>query len=244
MLVIVMMMGMAPDTAVTVHAEEAATVEQDAGNSTDGISGMTEEENTTEGITEETTTEELTTEVATTEQKTESEPDSPEEEKEANEKTTEQTETTGSSDVQEPDTADTEQEEDRTEFQTVERYILYCMQNTRVYEMADTASAVLEELKAGDLFTVTAEADAWYRIVYGTEEETGYVEKKEDCFTRELAEEMVMPVAMEEEPAAQQASTSKMIYSDGSWSGGTIWYVNDNDKHYIFCLNSGSTMYS
>lgn len=244
MLVIVMMMGMAPDTAVTVHAEEAATVEQDAGNSTDGISGMTEEENTTEGITEETTTEELTTEVATTEQKTESEPDSPEEEKEANEKTTEQTETTGSSDVQEPDTADTEQEEDRTEFQTVERYILYCMQNTRVYEMADTASAVLEELKAGDLFTVTAEADAWYRIVYGTEEETGYVEKKEDCFTRELAEEMVMPVAMEEEPAAQQASTSKMIYSDGSWSGGTIWYVNDNDKHYIFCLNRGSTMYS
>ncbi len=240
MLVIVMLMGMAPDTAVTVHAEEAATVEQDAGNSTDGISGMTE------GITEDTTTEELTTEVSTTEKQTESEPDSPEEEKEAGkaEKTIEQIDTTKSSGAPEPDTADTEQEEDRTEFQTVERYTLYCMQDTRVYEMADTASAVLEELKAGDLFTVTAEADDWYRIVYGTEEEPGYVEKKEDCFTREPAEEMVMPVAMEEEPVAQQASTSKMIYSDGSWSGGTIWYVNDNDKHYIFCLNRGSTMYS
>ena len=240
MLVIVMLMGMAPDTAVTVHAEEAATVEQDAGNSTDGISGMTE------GITEETTTEELTTEVATTEQQTESVPDSLEGEKEAGkvEKTTEQTGTTESSGAPEPDTADTEQEKDQTEFQTVERYTLYCMQDTRVYQMADTSSAVLEELKAGDCFIVTAEADTWYRIAYGTEEETGYVEKKEGCFTREPEEETDMPVAMEEEPVAQQASTSKMIYSDGSWSGGTIWYVNDKDKHYIFCLNHGSTMYS
>lgn len=246
MLVIVMLIGMAPDTAVTVHAEEAATEEQVTDSSTDGMSGMTEEENTTEGITEETTTEELTTEASTTEQETESEPDSPEEGKEAGkvEKTTEQTEDAGFSDVQEPDTADTEQEEDRTEFQTVERYTLYCMQDTRVYEMADTSSAVLEELKAGDLFTVTAETDAWYRIIYGTEEETGYVEKKEDCFTREPAEETIMPVVMEEEPVAQQAATSKMIYSDGSWSGGIIWYVNDKDKHYIFCLNRGSTMYS
>ncbi len=246
MLVIVMLMGMAPDTAVTVHAEEAATEELAAGSSTNGISGMTEEENTTEGITEETTTEEPTTEVATTEHKTESEPDNPEERKGAGEteKTTEQTETTESHGAPKPDTADTEQEKDQTEFQTVERYTLYCMQDTRVYQMADTSSAVLEELKAGDLFTVTAETDAWYRIVYGTEEETGYVEKKEGCFTREPEEETIIPVAMEEEPAAQQASTSKMIYSDGSWSGGIIWYVNDKDKHYIFCLNRGSTMYS
>lgn len=246
MLVIVMLMGMAPDTAVTAYAKEAITEEQVTDSSTDGTSGMLEEESTTEGITEETTTEELTTEASTTEQETESEPDSPEEGKEAGkvEKTTEQTEDAGFSDVQEPDTADTEQEEDRTEFQTVERYTLYCMQDTRVYEMADTSSAVLEELKAGDLFTVTAETDAWYRIIYGTEEETGYVEKKEDCFTREPAEETIMPVVMEEEPVAQQAATSKMIYSDGSWSGGIIWYVNDKDKHYIFCLNRGSTMYS
>ena len=246
MLVIVMLMGMAPDTAVTVHAEEAATEELAAGSSTNGISGMTEEENTTEGITEETTTEEPTTEVATTEHKTESEPDNPEEGKGAGEteKTTEQTETTESPGAPKPDTADTEQEKDQTEFQTVERYTLYCMQDTKVYQMADTSSAVLEELKAGDLFTVTAETDAWYRIVYGTEEETGYVEKKEGCFTREPEEETIIPVAMEEEPAAQQASTSKMIYSDGSWSGGIIWYVNDKDKHYIFCLNRGSTMYS
>lgn len=246
MLVIIMILGMIPSTAVTVYAEEVATEEQASDSSTDGTSGITEEEKMTESITEETTTEELTTEVATTEQRIESEPESQEEETEAGkaEKTTEQTEDAGASDVQEPDTADTEQEEDRTEFWTVERYALYCMQDTRVYEQADTSSAVLEEFKAGDLFTVTAEADAWYRIIYGTEEETGYIEKKEGCFTREPAEEMVMPVAMEEEPVAQQASTSKMIYSDGSWSGGIIWYVNDKDKHYIFCLNRGSTMYS
>ena len=251
MLVIIMVLGMIPDTAVTVHAEEAVTQEQAAGSSTDGTSGMLEEEKMTESITEEATTEEatteeLTTEVGTTEQKTESEPDSLEGEKGAGkvEKTTEQTEDARSSDVQEPDMADTEQKEHQAEFRTVERYTLYCMQDTRVYELADTASAVLEELKAGDLFTVTAEADAWYRIAYGTEEETGYVEKKEGCFTRELEEEMIMPVAMEEEPAARQSAISKMIYSDGTWSGGIIWYVNDKDKHYIFCLNRGSTMYS
>lgn len=238
MLVIVMLLGMVPNTAVTVYAEEAVTKEQAADSSTDGISGITEEENTTESITEETTTEELTMEVVTTEQKTESESDSQEEEKEAGkaEKTTEQAEDAGSSNVQEPDTADTEVE-NQTEFRTVERYTLYCMQDTRVYQMADTVSVVLEELKAGDLFTVTAEADAWYRIVYGTEEKTGYVEKKDGCFTREPAEETIMPVAMEEELAAQRAGSSKMIYSDGSWSDGTIWYVNDKDKHYIFCLD-------
>lgn len=247
MLVIIMILGMIPSTAVTVHAEEAATQEQAAGSNTDETPGMPEEENTTESITEAATTEELTTEAGTTEQKTENEPDSPEEGKEAGkvEKTTEQTGDAGSSDVQEPDMADTEQEEDRMEFRTVERYTLYCMQNTRVYEQADTASAVLEELAAGDSFTVTAEADAWYRIVYGTEDKTGYVEKKEGCFTRETEEETaVIPMAMEEEPAARQSAISKMIYSDGTWSGGIIWYVNDKDKHYIFCLNRGSTMYS
>lgn len=247
MLVIIMILGMIPSTAVTVHAEEAAIQEQVAGSNTDETPGMPEEENTTESITEAATTEELTTEAGTTEQKTENEPDSPEEGKEAGkvEKTTEHTGDAGSSDVQEPDTADTEQEEDRMEFRTVERYTLYCMQNTRVYEQADTASAVVEELAAGDSFTVTAEADAWYRIVYGTEDKTGYVEKKEGCFTRETEEETaVIPMAMEEEPAARQSAISKMIYSDGTWSGGIIWYVNDKDKHYIFCLNRGSTMYS
>ena len=244
MLVIITILGMIPSTAVTVQAEEAVTQEQAAGSGTDGMPG---EENTTESITEAATTEELTTEAGTTEQKTENEPDSPEEGKEAGkvEKNTEQTEDAGASDVQEPDTADTEQKEYQAEFLTVERYTLYCMQDTRVYEQADTASAVEEELAAGDLFTVTAEADAWYRIIYGTEDKTGYVEKKEGCFTREPGEETeVIPMAMEEVPAARQSAISKMIYSDGTWSGGIIWYVNDKDKHYIFCLNRGSTMYS
>lgn len=40
-------------------------------------------------------------------------------------------------------------------------------------------------------------------------------------------------------------SESHMIYSDGSWSGGTIWYVKSgNSKHYVFCLEKGMTMYS
>ena len=242
MLVIIMVLGMVPDTVVTVHAEEVDIVEQAADNSEESTHDITTEERVTEEAAESVTEPEDETAGEVT---TEERPDDSEDETTGEaEKNTEQTETTESPNVQEPDAADTETEEDRTEFQTVERYTLYCMQNTRVYEMADTASAVVEELKAGDLFTVTAEADDWYRIVYGTEEETGYVEKKEGCFTREPVEETIMPMAMEEEPVAQQASTSKMIYSDGTWSGGIIWYVNDNDKHYIFCLNRGSTMYS
>lgn len=40
-------------------------------------------------------------------------------------------------------------------------------------------------------------------------------------------------------------SESHMIYSDGSWSGGTIWYVKSgNSKHYVFCLEKGMTMYT
>lgn len=37
-----------------------------------------------------------------------------------------------------------------------------------------------------------------------------------------------------------------MVYSDGSWSGGTIWYVKSKSggKHYIFCLDKGKTMYN
>ena len=48
MLVIIMVLGMIPNTAVTVYAEEAVTQEQAAGSSTDGTSGVLEEENTTE----------------------------------------------------------------------------------------------------------------------------------------------------------------------------------------------------
>ena len=231
MLVIIMVLGMVPDMAVTVHAEEAAAAEQAADNSEDSIVDVTTEERVT-GETAE----------GDTEPEDETAGEVTAEEKEANEaeKTIEQTEVIESPDVHEPDT----EEEGQAEFRTVERYTLYCMKDIRVYQMADTASAILEELTEEDFFTVTAESDAWYRIVYGTEEETGYAEKKKGCFTRELEEENIMPMAMEEEPVSQQAGSSKMIYSDGSWSGGIIWYVNDKDKHYIFCLNHGSTMYS
>lgn len=245
MLVIIMVLGMAPDAAVTVHAEETAVTEQGADDREDGTPGITTEEKVTEEITEaDTEPEDEKAREAAPNESTES----PAEEKTAveAEKTTEQAEDTGASDVQEkPDTADTEPEEEQEEFRIVEEYILYCSQRTSVYQMADIDSIVMEELASGECFTVTAENDIWYRIVYGTEEKTGYVEKKEGCFTRKPAEETIMPVMMEEEMVSPQAaSNSKMIYSDGTWSGGIIWYVNPTDKHYIFCLNKGATMYS
>ncbi len=41
-----------------------------------------------------------------------------------------------------------------------------------------------------------------------------------------------------------EAPSDYLICSDGSWSGGTVWYVQPGkSKHYIFCLEKGATMY-
>lgn len=48
----------------------------------------------------------------------------------------------------------------------------------------------------------------------------------------------------EEEMDVLEASGDYLICSDGSWSGGTIWYVQPGgSRHYIFCLEKGATMY-
>ena len=65
-------------------------------------------------------------------------------------------------------------------------------------------------------------------------------------------EEMIKPETVEPETAQQaiqeddtKSSEKKyIIFSDGSWDGGTIWYVNPKNKHYVFCLNHGDTMFT
>lgn len=48
----------------------------------------------------------------------------------------------------------------------------------------------------------------------------------------------------EEKMEVMEASSDYLICSDGSWSGGTIWYVQPGkSRHYIFCLEKGATMY-
>ncbi|MCI8509334.1 MAG: hypothetical protein HFJ06_12350 [Lachnospiraceae bacterium] len=48
----------------------------------------------------------------------------------------------------------------------------------------------------------------------------------------------------EEQIEVLEASSDYLICSDGSWSGGTIWYVQPGkSRHYIFCLEKGATMY-
>lgn len=79
-------------------------------------------------------------------------------------------------------------EEDQEVFRPVEKYTLYCMEDTRVYEEADTASAVAEVLTEGEAFDVTAETDTWYQVLYGTGQKQGFVKKKEGSFTREMPE--------------------------------------------------------
>lgn len=53
MLVIIMVLGMVPNMAVTVHAEEAAAAEQAADNSEDSIADVITEERVTEGTEKE-----------------------------------------------------------------------------------------------------------------------------------------------------------------------------------------------
>lgn len=48
----------------------------------------------------------------------------------------------------------------------------------------------------------------------------------------------------EEQMEVLEASSDYLICSDGSWTGGTIWYVQPGkSRHYIFCLEKGATMY-
>lgn len=252
LLIVSLVLGVCPDVAEAEEVTQDLPVQivVNEKEETEEVSGQTAEK-TTEAVTEDT--EEITTEAveeASTEEETAG---SPAEEQTAGgtgqvtEQTTEQDKEQEKPDGQE-ETSVTEpeeeqQKEDQEIFRPVERYTLYCMEDTRVYEEADTASAVRKELEKGEAFDVTAESDTWYQVIYGTEEEQGFVEKKEGAFTRERPERKADIVEEEtEELVSRTASKSKMIYSDGSWSGGIIWYVDN--KHYIFCLNHGATMYS
>ncbi|MDE6433702.1 MAG: hypothetical protein K2L07_05675 [Lachnospiraceae bacterium] len=243
LLIVSLVLGFCPDVAKAEEIAQDLPVQAvvNTEEDTEEASEQTEEK-TTEAATEETITE--TVEEASTEEVAIV---SPEEEETADGVGQEQKD----SDAQEKPATESVEEQpegDREGFRQVEKYTLYCMEDTRVYEKADAALAVVEVLTAGEAFVVTAETDTWYQVVYGTEEKQGFVEKKEGSFTKERPEREVAPVEEEEEEMASllASSNSKMIYSDGSWSGGIIWYVNGSSggKHYIFCLDHGSTMYT
>lgn len=241
LLIVSLVLGFCPDVAKAEEAAQDIPVQTviNKEEDTEEASEQTEEE-TTEAVTEETTTE--TVEEASTEEAAIASP--------AEEETADgvgQKDSGVQEEMPAAGPAEEQPEEDRGGFRQVEKYTLYCMEDTRVYERADAASAVVEVLTAGEAFGVTAETDTWYQVVYGTEEKTGFIMKREGSFTKERPERTAAPVEEEEEEMASLlAGNSKMIYSDGSWSGGIIWYVDGSSggKHYIFCLDHGSTMYT
>lgn len=64
-----------------------------------------------------------------------------------------------------------------------------------------------------------------------------------EAASEETANQVTRKILKKTDP--QSAAKSYMIYSDGSWSEGTIWYVNSGGKkHYVFCLDHGATMYT
>lgn len=185
LLIVSLVLGFCPDVAEAEEAAQGLPVQTVVNEQEDTgeASGQPAEE-TTEAITEEITTEAV--EETSTEEKTAG---SPEEEKtaggteQATEQAAEQTKEQENPDGGQEEIPVTEPEkeqpkEDQEVFQTVERHTLYCMEDTRVYEKADTASTVWKELEKGEAFEVTAESDTWYQVIYGIEEEQGYVERQ------------------------------------------------------------------
>lgn len=233
LLVVSLVLGVCPDVRAEGVFEEVETViEQEAPEelTEESVQEVLEEEKTAEAPPVEETAEE-TVEEAT------------EETGEAVPAETVKTEATA---MEEAEAGETGKEEEpkpeEISFEPVERVSRYCLRTIPVYARADRDGEILTELKRGACFTITASAPDWYQIEY-TEDtvKTGYIENRPGSYSEEEPD-----VEEEEEMISLfAAQNSYMVYSDGSWSGGTIWYVMDgNRRHYVFCLNKGATMYS
>ena len=79
-------------------------------------------------------------------------------------------------------------------------------------------------------------------------DEVATTEQSEESTTEEPAVETKVkpPVSklLNEAKDTNESEKKYVIYSDGTWEDGIIWYVNPKNKHYVFCLNYGETMYT
>lgn len=91
-------------------------------------------------------------------------------------------------------------------------------------------TALEEEVSNGETITETENSETSEEME--TEEEKIVAGEEENLG-------MVLTENVENTKASSDIYT---IYSDGSWDGGAIWYVGN--KHHIFCLNHGTTMYT
>lgn len=131
---------------------------------------------------------------------------------------------------------------------------------TEVTEKAEEITEVRTEETTTEAATAPAtEASTEVITEKETEELTTVEEKAAEETTETVTEQAASTEATTEKFASLDTrlsteeekinvlkdSESHMIYSDGSWSGGTIWYVKSgNSKHYVFCLEKGMTMYT
>ena len=237
LMVLTLVLGLCPQN---VHAEDAEPAATEAA---------------------ETTEESITTEVATEE---EAEPltEMVEEEPEENTETSEEisTESVEKNEAKENDTEKTEeepveeetaeqsaeapQEQEDILFEDVSNQVLYCTDFVKIYANPAKESNVLKELQPGDEVTVTGRTEKWYRINYEyAESKAAYVEQRNGLFTEDKVDEGAQVLSVERS-AADYPSTGTILNS-GSWGSGYKWYIkSDNQKHYVFCLDRGSTMYT
>lgn len=225
MMVAAMLLTQTVPVSAAEITTEAVTTEVSAETSSEAVAETVTTEMVTEATTAATTeasTEavtEATTEAVTTEQA---------EEKKPEEKT-----------ITEPEEITFDVFPEKREF--------YVLEKTAIRKEADPDAEIADWLEAGDMVTVEAQSEKWYRVLYGEPEQNGYVERDDRISEDSPVQTYAMPRLMMARASFEDYPATGTVLCEGSWGGGYIWYVYQGPKaspirHYVFCLDHGATM--
>lgn len=128
-----------------------------------------------------------------------------------------------------------------------EKREFYVLDRAPIRKEADQEAEIADWLEAGDMVTVEAQSEKWYRVLYGEPEQNGYVERDDRISEDSPVQTYAMPRLMMARASFEDYPATGTVLCEGSWGGGYIWYVYQGPKaspiqHYVFCLDHGATM--
>lgn len=228
LMVAAMLLTQGMPVSATALSQEAVSTETVTETVTEAVTEVTTEAST-ETVTEATTaaTTEASTE-AVTEATTEAVTTEQAEEKKPEEKT-----------ITEPEEITFDVFPEKREF--------YVLEKTAIRKETDPDAEIADWLEAGDMVTVEAQSEKWYRVLYGEPEQNGYLERDERISEDPPVQTYAMPRLMMARASFEDYPATGTVLCEGSWGGGYIWYVYQGPKaspirHYVFCLDHGATM--